>query len=84
MSEEPSKRAQLHCSDLLCYKYNVGGSLHTANMNEQWRELRGHDFLPDQYILHNIPTLYATEDVPVLEKTIYIHYSIPASQLPFD
>ncbi|WP_454115184.1 hypothetical protein [Microbacterium lacticum] len=53
-------------------------------MNEQWRELRGHDFLPDQYILHNIPTLYATEDVPVLEKTIYIHYSIPASQLPFD
>lgn len=53
-------------------------------MKEQWRELRGHSFLPDPYILHNIPRLYATEDVPVLEKTIYIHYSIPASQLPFD
>lgn len=53
-------------------------------MNEQWRDLRGHDFLPDSYILHNIPALYATEDVPVLEKTIYIHYFIPAAMLPFD
>lgn len=38
--------------------------------------LRGHDFLPDLPTLAMIPVLYATERVPLGDKTIHLHYFI--------
>tara|TARA_B100000378_G_scaffold104822_1_gene83800 strand:- start:1438 stop:1839 length:402 start_codon:yes stop_codon:yes gene_type:complete len=60
-----------------------GGSIFQI-MIEQHRTLRGHDFMPDPTFLTHIPDLYATEEVPVEEKVVYIHYTIPASMLAFD
>lgn len=37
---------------------------------------RGHRFLPPQDELDRIPALYETEDVPLSDKMIYLHYFI--------
>ena len=37
---------------------------------------RGHDFLPAEDALADVPDLYATEDVPLADKTIHLHYFV--------
>ncbi|WP_327393787.1 DUF2958 domain-containing protein (plasmid) [Streptomyces sp. NBC_01186] len=48
----------------------VGGS----RFPETNREIRGHDFYPPEGILSQIPPLYATEDVPLLDTEVHLHY----------
>lgn len=44
-------------------------------MNETQRRLRGHDFLPEWAALKAaIPLLYETEDVPLTDKVIHLHF----------
>ncbi|MER5638261.1 DUF2958 domain-containing protein [Kitasatospora sp. NPDC002227] len=38
------------------------------------REERGHDFYPPAETLATIPAIYATEHIPVGEKTVHLHY----------
>ena len=40
--------------------------------------LRGHEFLP-HHIAVTIPAIYATEDVPMLDKVVHAHYFIGSS-----
>jgi hypothetical protein len=42
------------------------------NQLNRWR--RGHDFLPGWEDLTAIPQLYATEDVPLADKVIHLHF----------
>lgn len=37
-------------------------------------EIRGHDFMPPEGVLAEIPPLYATEDVPLHDKTVWAHW----------
>lgn len=39
----------------------------------------GHDFLPPDDILSQIPPLYGTENTPPEDKPIFIHYFGPSS-----
>jgi hypothetical protein len=52
-------------------------AVHTA-MREVNRRLRGHDFLPAWDALTAIPLLRATEQVPLAEKIIHLHFFIGA------
>jgi hypothetical protein len=45
-------------------------------MNEVNRRRRGHDFLPAWESMTAIPHLYATEDVPLQEKIIHVHFFV--------
>lgn len=40
--------------------------------------IRGHDFLPSEETLASVPRLYATEDTPFEEKTVWLHYFVGA------
>lgn len=44
-------------------------------MHERNLTRRGHLFLPPD-LAANIPALYATEDVPMLEKVVHAHYFV--------
>lgn len=39
-------------------------------------KLRGHDFFPSEEDLNAIPNLYATEEVPVKDKIVHLHYFV--------
>ena len=41
---------------------------------ETLRKFRGHNFYPPKADLKKIPNLYSTEDTPLDDKIIYIHY----------
>lgn len=45
-------------------------------LTETRRAERGHDFYPPASELAAIPALYATEHLPVEDKTIYLHYFV--------
>lgn len=42
------------------------------------RKRRGHDFWPTSATVRKIPGLYQTEDVPVDEKIVHLHYFGPS------
>jgi len=37
-------------------------------------ELRGYDWNPSEDYLRRVPALYATEDVPLVQKQVFLHY----------
>lgn len=43
-------------------------------MTGETDRLRGHAFLPDQEELRRVPPLYATERMPLAEKTVWLRY----------
>lgn len=45
-------------------------------MNEVNCQRRGHDFLPGWDELTAIPPLYSTENVPVTDKIIHLHFFV--------
>ena len=45
-----------------------------AEFSETLRARRGHNFLPGQAALNEIPALYATESVALDDKTVHLHY----------
>jgi hypothetical protein len=58
-------------SDFLCRPcHNLAELFPSGESN---RHRRGHTFLTSE-MLRTIPALYATEDVPCAEKTLYSHY----------
>ena len=62
-------------SDYLCCSFHALAQLFPAG--ERNRRRRGHDFL-NATILRTIRVLYATEETPLAEKTIYSHYFVGA------
>ncbi len=62
-------------SDYLCRSCHALAQLFPAG--ERNRRCRGHDFL-NATMLRTIPVLYATEETPLAEKTIYAHYFVGA------
>lgn len=43
-------------------------------MTETQRRRRGHAFLPPKDVLRRIPAIYATENTPAADKTVWVHY----------
>ncbi|WP_199550319.1 hypothetical protein [Streptomyces sp. N35] len=46
----------------------------TGRLPEINRQIRGHAFYPPAKTLKAIPALYATEDTPMPDKTVHLHY----------
>lgn len=40
--------------------------------------MRGHDWLPKADVLDAIPDLYGTEPIPLVDKTLHLHYFVGA------
>ena len=58
-------------NDFLCRSCHAVATLFPTGERNRYR--RGHDFITGAMLL-KIPALYATEDTPLPEKTLYVHY----------